>query len=438
MRLRAFLWLALSSFPSSLLWGETRPRYGGTLNVDLSTAFSSLEASETPQMIWRLIGETLVRINSRGEPEPLLASGWQREAEGLRWRFSLRSDVRFHDGEALNAGNVATILLPVLKKLHSDVAITAGGSTLVIQAGSGLQNLPAELADPRTAIVRASEPNAFVGTGAFRVANWEAGRRLVLAAFEDYWGGRPFLDSILMSLGSTRATADVFDVPFASPRRILPESAHMWQSAPRELLALVAQNVRPELMHALALAIDRGPIVNVLAQRRGLPAFGLLPRWLSGYEFLFETTPDLARAREIVSPLRPGPITLSYPVNDSFARAVSERVALNARDAGIAVQVSTSAASALRLTRCPLESPDSAADLASLAQCLGLPEPRAALDNSKPDRLYQAERAWLESNRVIPLAHLDSVYGLSPRVHSNDPGSQNPMTLRLDDFWVDP
>src|SRR5271165_271350 len=313
MRLRAWLWLVLSSFPALVLWGETRPRYGGTLNVDLSTTFSSLDATETPPVIWRLIGQTLVRINSRGEPEPLLASSWQREAEGRVWRFSLRSDVRFHDGEALNAGNVAPILLPVLKKLHNDVAMTAGGSTLVIQAAGGLPNLPMELADPRAAIVRTSESNAFVGTGPFRPANWEPGRRLTLAAFEDYWGGRPFLDSIIVSLGSSRATADGFDVPFASPRRILPESAHIWQSEPWELLALAGQNVRPELAHALALAIDRAPIVNVLAQRRGTPAFGLLPQWLSGYEFLFQSPLDLARAREIVSSLRPGALTISYP-----------------------------------------------------------------------------------------------------------------------------
>ena len=117
--------------------------------------------------------------------------------------------------------------------------------------------------------------------------SWEPGRRLTLAAFEDYWGGRPFLDSLVVNLGSNRTSADVFDIPFASPRRIIPEAARVWQSAPRELLALVAGDVPPAVSEALSLAIDRGSIVNVLAQRRGQPAFALLPQWLSGYEFLF-------------------------------------------------------------------------------------------------------------------------------------------------------
>src|SRR5579871_6499935 len=127
MRLRAWLWLALSSLPSGLLWSETRPHYGGTLSVELSATFTSLEPAQMPAMIWPLVGQTLLRINSRGEPEPLLASAWQREADGRRWRISLRGKVLFHDGEALTASNAAPILLEVLKKTVGDVAITAGG-----------------------------------------------------------------------------------------------------------------------------------------------------------------------------------------------------------------------------------------------------------------------------------------------------------------------
>ena len=438
MRLRACLWLALSSFPAGFLCGETRPHYGGTLNIDLSTTFNSLDGEATPPALWRLVGQTLVTVNSRGELEPLLATGWQREADAHRWRITLRNDVRFHDGELLNAGNVAAILLAALKGIHGDAAITAGGSTMVIQSESGLPNLPAELAEPRMAVVRTSETNSLIGTGPFRVMNWDPGRRLSLAAFEDYWGGRPYLDLLAVNLASVRTTADVFDIPFASPRRIVPETVRIWQSAPKELLAIAAQNVRPELVQALALAIDRAAIVNVLAQRRGSPANALLPQWLSGYAFLFEAPPNTARARELASPVRPAPITLSYSPGDSFARAVAERIALNARDAGMAVQPSTNARGALRLVRCSLESSDAVAELANLALCLGLENRPGALDNSRPETIYQAERALLESNRVIPLAHLDSVYGLAPRVHYRDSGALNPLTLHFDDFWVDP
>ena len=438
MRLRAWLWLALSSIPAANLAAGTRPHYGGMLTVDLSGTFSALEPSDLPPVLAGLIGETLVRVNARGEFEPYLAVSWQREAEGRRWRVALRSNVTFHDGEPMSATAVAPLLLAALKKDHADVAITPGGTTLVIQFDTPQPDLPAELASPRSAIVRKSEANPLIGTGPFRVTAWEPGRRLALAEFDNYWNGRPFLDSAVINLGSTRTSADVFDVPFGSLRRILPENTRIWQSAPDQLLALVAADAPPAALPALALSVDRGPIVNVLAQHRGVPAFGFLPQWLSGYEFLFQSAPDLARARQLASQAKLNPLALAYPGNDSFARAVAERIALNARDAGLTVQPTPNGTGPLRLTLRPLESADAAADLVNLARALGQPDRIDALDISKPESLYQAEKALLDSNRVIPLAHLPQLYALAPRVHLVEIGRKQPLTLHLENLWVDP
>jgi len=438
MRLRAWLWLALSSVSAGSLAAGTRPHYGGILTMDLTGTFSTLEPSELPGLLSTLIGETLVRINSRGEFEPCLAASWQREADGRRWRISLRSNVKFHDGELLNAVSAAPVLLAALKRTYSDVAITPGGTTLVIQSASPLPDLLTELASPRTAIIRKSESSPLIGTGPFRVTAWEPGRRLALAAFEDYWGGRPFLDSAVINLGSNRTSADVFDVPFSSLRRILPEATRIWQSAPGELLALVAADVPAFAMQALALAIDRSSIVNVLTQRRGEPAFGLLPQWLSGYEFLFQSAPDVTRARQLASQSKLNPLALSYAGNDSFARAVAERIALNARDAGLTVQPSPNSGGSLRLVRLPLESADAAADLVILTRLLGLAERTNTVDVSKPETLYEAEKALLDSNRVIPLLHLPQLYALTPRVHFREADRGNPLILHLEDLWVDP
>ncbi len=118
-------------------------------------------------------------------------------------------------------------------------------------------------------------------------------------------------------------------------------------------------------MQALAVAIHRSPIVNVLAQKRGEPAFGLLPQWLSGYAFLFQAPPDVARARQMAAPLRLGTLSLSYPADDMFLRSVAERVALNARDAGMDIQPTASSSGNLRLVDAA-ESTDAASELKRL------------------------------------------------------------------------
>jgi ABC-type transport system substrate-binding protein len=437
MRLPACAWLALSSFLFFPLDGATRPRYGGTLVVDLSTPITSLDPSESPLSLPLPIAETLVRLNSRGEIEPQLAVAWQREAAQKRWRISLRPKVVFHDGEVLTAVNAVPSLLAALKKKYGDINITAGGQTIVIQSDRALPDLLTDLASPRAAIFRKAENGSPIGTGPFRVSSWEPGRRITLSAFEDYWGGRPFLDSVVINTGASRGRSDIFDVPFTATRRILPEGTRIWSSRPDELIALVSADVQPVVWQALALAIDRPPIVNVLTERRGEAAYGLLPQWLSGYAFLFQTAPDAARARQMIAQLRLNPLTLSYPGNDSLAKSMADRIALNARDVGITLQPVLHGNGNLRLIRWPFESVDAATELTRVAAMLGASERSNSLDAARPEALYELERALLDTNRLIPLLFLPAVYGLNPRVHDgaqkNDSGA-----LHLETIWVDP
>jgi peptide/nickel transport system substrate-binding protein len=293
-----------------------------------------------------------------------------------------------------------------------------------------------DLASPGAAIVRKSDSAPLIGTGPFRVTAWDPGRRLTLSSFEDYWGGRPYLDSIAIESGSTRGHADLFDIPAGPARRILPENLTTWSSEPRTLVAIVASNVDPALVQALGLAIDRAPIVSVLAQRKGDAAFGLLPGWLSGYAFLFQLAPDVARAKKISSQLKPGTISLSYPPNDAFLRSVAERVALNARDAGITIQATPGGNGNLRLVEWPVGSSDAAYELRRMAEQLGATDRANQIDSSKPETLYQLERSLLDDHRIIPLLHLRETYGIAPRVHFQ-PSAESPFTLHLEDAWVE-
>ncbi len=405
----------------------TRPHYSGSITVELYSAWSPVDSAASALSI--PIAETLVRLNARGGVDPALCVAWQHDPDFKRWRFSLRPKVTFHDGEPLTGASAAPSLSAAVKKNYPDVSIQTGGQAIVIQSSVAMPDLLLDLAAPHSAIFRQSAANQLIGTGPFRIIAWEPGRRLVVAAFEDYWGGRPYLDSIAIEFGGTHAHSDIFDIPVGPARRVLPEGIATWSSAPRTLVAITASNVPPALVQALALAIDRAPIVNVLAQRKGEAAFSLLPQWVSGYAFLFQSTPDVPRAKQIVSQLRPAPMSLSYPANDTFLRTVAERVALNARDAGITIQPTTNAGGNLRLIEIPLQSTDAAAELARIAAMLGVDH----IDSGKPEALYEAERSLLD--RVIPLVHLRETYGIAQRVHFESSKS-DAFSLHLEDAWV--
>src|SRR5437899_6252135 len=98
------------------------------------------------------------------------------------------------------------------------------------------------------------------------------------------------------------------------------------------------------LREAISAAIDRPSIADVVLQRQGVPAGSLLPNWLSGYAFLFPTAQDLPRTRELLTATgrevsHAAPLVLVYDSGDEEARAVAERVAVNLKEAGIAVQL---------------------------------------------------------------------------------------------------
>jgi ABC-type transport system substrate-binding protein len=441
MRLRGSAWLALSSLLfSSLLTGAIRPRYGGTLSVELSTAWTTLEPGAMQTALSIPIAETLVRVSSRGEMEPVLAVAWQHDPDFKRWRFSLRPKVAFHDGEALTAASAVPSLLAALKQKYGEVSIEAGGQAIVVQADRAMPELLEVLALPSAAIFRKSDANSLIGTGPFRVTSWEPGRRLTLAAFDNYWGARPYLDAVAIEFGTGRGRPDLFDIPVGPARRILPEGLASWSSEPRTLVAITANNAQPVLLQALALSIDRAPIVNVLAQHQGEAAFGLLPQWLSGYAFLFQSTPDVMRARQLASQLRPATMSLSYPANDLFLRSVAERIALNARDAGITIQPTPGGNGNLRVNLSmmawPLESTDATDGLKRIAEQVGAGDRAKQLDPAKPETLYQFERLLLDEYRIIPLIHLRESYGIAPRVHFQ-PSNSDSFALRLEDAWVE-
>jgi hypothetical protein len=185
---------------------------------------------------------------------------------------------------------------------------------------------------------------------------------------------------------------------------------------------------------ALALAVDRSAIRTVLLQRQGEISGALLPQWLSGYAFLFAPTTDLGRARQLATGARA--ITLS--VSDPAARAIAERIALNARDAELAVSVTLQTANAdVALVELRIASADPGKALAKLAADLGLPiSPRDLPANASPEQTYAAERALLEGFRVIPLIHLPDVYGVGPRIRGG-PGITPLGEWRFENLWLE-
>jgi peptide/nickel transport system substrate-binding protein len=444
---------------------STRPHYGGTLFVQVNQRVSTIDPRQTPtdlrgataaERLESLIFDRLVRFDDHGMPQPALAVSWQHDAESKHWQFRLRKGVKFTDGSAFTP-EVAALALQQLLGNAFDVTTTS--DSVVIQADQSLPNLLAVLARGRYFIFKTTTDGRIFGTGPFQVGDWPSGAssKVVFTANETCWAGRPFVDEVDLTMGVNFdqqanaiafSQADVVELPASQVRRATQRGVRTASSDPVELFALQFDTARravqdPRVRDAISLAVDRSSIANVILQRQGVAAGGLLPNWLSGYGFLFRVATDLPRAKELLTATgqevsRPVPLVLVYDSGDVDARAVAERVAVNLREAGIVAQILGQTAVAkyspadVRLVRYRLAAPDPGVALGELLNALG--ESPSSLET--PEQIYAAERAPIDAFRVIPLVHVSESYGLSPQVR--DWMAPRWGGWRLEDVWLGP
>src|SRR6266849_754403 len=420
---------------------ETRPHYGGTLRVMMQSAPNALDllTNATPADYWgiartlSLIGDTLVKLDAQSRSQPALAAAWQSDGSARRWQFTLRRGVKFHDGSAASPAAIAQML----GALHPGWNVRASADSVSIESETPMPSLLAELALPRNFLLKRNGNGLPIGTGAFLVAEWQPGKLLKLATYEESWAGRPFVDFVEIEFGKSlrdQAIAlelDKTDLIEAAPQVASGSQRHGTSSSsslslPVELMALVFSansKVRDaRLREALALAIDRKPIQSVLLKGAGEPAAGILPNWMTGYSAVFSSQANPQRARTLLTGSRQATLNLDYDPRDPQAQLIAERIALNAREVGITVQVSLSGAEDIRLMRVVLPSPDPATSLTEAARQLGLPQPGfPATRGNALDDLYQAERSLLDGHALIPLFHLPLASAASVRLRDWQP-----------------
>lgn len=454
MKLFAWQWVVVSSMLlMPVAKAETRPQYGGTLRVAMREAPMSLDPlaagadarsdSFAQRNLLALIFETLVTLDDRGRLHPGLATDWQAAPGNQRWQFRLRRGVKFHDGAPLTAEIVASSL----RAANPSWKVFTEGDSVIVERDKADPDLPAELALTRNSILKRNSGGKPNGTGPFRIEDWLLAKKLTLVAEEEHWRGRAFVDKLEIEMGINfheqvveleTGKADLVEVAPEQGHRLTMEGRRVSSSQPMELVALVFANDaltsdEQLLRRALANSLERNSMRSALLQGAGQPAASILPNWMSGYGFTFSSDADLDRARHERAQVRTAPNwTVGYDANDSVARLLVERIALNAKDARLVLQPSSLATADLRLVRIPLDTADPWIALSKAANILGTAMPKRSGDTVED--LYSAERDLLAGQRVIPLFHLPAEWASSPTLRDWRLGADG--SWRLDDSWV--
>lgn len=330
-------------------------------------------AAAIDEVVYANVFEGLTRIGPDGAVIPGLAENWIVSDDGLTYTFELREGATFHDGTALDAGDVVFSLdrargegsVNAQKALFAAIETVEQMDELTVKvtlsrpAGDFLYNMgwgDAVIVAPESAETNKENP---VGTGPFRFVEWQKGAAVTLARSDAYWGEAPALQTVTFRFipDPAAATAALLagDV-HAFPNLPAPESVPVFEADPRFTVfigstegetILATNNARPPfddigVRRAIAHAIDRQAIIEGAMFGLGTPIGSHFAPHHPAYVELSETYPhDPGRARQLLAEAGHGDGitgTLKLPP-PSYARRSGEIVAAQLREVGIDLEI---------------------------------------------------------------------------------------------------
>jgi peptide/nickel transport system substrate-binding protein len=163
-------------------------------------------------------GEYLAVSDPNLRLQPVLAESWQPNGDGSVWRFKIRRGVKFHDGRALSASDVAATMDRLADPKNGSIALSAFAGTLSKGGAKALDENTVEFqldapngsfpylvsSDNYNAIILPADyaggfERNFNGTGPFRLEKYSPKARASFVRNEQYWGAKAIPERVLFS-----------------------------------------------------------------------------------------------------------------------------------------------------------------------------------------------------------------------------------------------
>ncbi|MBB5232860.1 ABC transporter substrate-binding protein [Deinococcus budaensis] len=189
-------------------------------------------------MVQRQIYDTLVDFkNGTTDLEPGLATSWKSNPAATQWTFTLRKNVKFHDGTPFNAdavvfnvsrwwdkahpygfrnqgrtfeimgellggykGDATAVIKNIVKVNDNTVRFDLNKPSSVFPSviGSGYFGIASPAAIRKEGAKYGTPASKPVGTGPFIFQSWRTGDRVVLLPNKLYWGVKPKVDQLVV------------------------------------------------------------------------------------------------------------------------------------------------------------------------------------------------------------------------------------------------
>jgi peptide/nickel transport system substrate-binding protein len=313
-------------------------KYASSANI---TTWDPIASFSTEAAYMANMYEQLIRVNPPGSAaqySPLLAESWDKSADGLVWTFKLRSGVKFHDGEPMNAAAVvksieaakdhagASFIWLPLDKVEAVDDMTVKftlkyAQPLELILGS---EYAAYIVSPKALDAAAANKDYWTtgvdaGTGPYMLESYTADKEIVLTQNKDYWGGwKPGqYEKVLVQIVPEATTRQqmleggevdiVTSVPADSYATLATNPAYVVSYEPSLFNytaffnTLKAPLDNPKVRQALSYAIPYDDIIKIGATGLGTQSHGTVPAGVFPYSAdVKQYTYDLEKAKALL------------------------------------------------------------------------------------------------------------------------------------------
>ena len=325
---------AMGLWVRSLSTYRLEPDYGGTYTEGLVGNPKTLNPlfahfNDTDKDLTYLIYSSLVQLNERGQPIPDLAKRWEISADGLTYTFYLRDDVKWHDGTPFTAADVVATVEAIqhpdfpgsldFAALWQKVAAEKMGeftvrftldksfdpraSFLTYNGTIGILPATQLTRTPVKELLAMASKQALIGTGPFKLTDVTLDRA-ILEANPDYYGGKPYLSSLILEFFPDYPTAlnalkeKRIQGLLLRPSEADPGTLTQLEKAKKyrvldllcPIYTFVSLDLRSplfkdkELRQALLYALNRSQVLTAGARGKGVVAEGPIPPETWAYE----------------------------------------------------------------------------------------------------------------------------------------------------------
>lgn len=285
---------------------KKQPVKGGTLTIAIPGQVVSVDPhkqwdSNSMAALDNMV-DTLMTPGPDNKLRPLLAESWSASPDGKVFTFKIRKGAKFHDGTEVNAEAVKKSIDRVMQdELKSpQKANWAKLDKVVVKDSHTLEIYWKEPAIPeqfyldtfwRSFIVSPAAIEKYgmdlaqnpVAAGPFKFESYKADDRLVMARFDEYWGGAPYLDKVVARI-----------IPESNTRRVEMEAGTidvLIGVEPKDVAAFEKKGIKivrgpAPSMASLAMNLNRPPFDDVKVRQAVAHAIdkdALIKKVLFGY-----------------------------------------------------------------------------------------------------------------------------------------------------------